>query len=100
METPQQPRIFVQIASYRDPDCQWTIKDLFEKAFHPERIFAGIAWQFVEEEDGACFREPYRYPDQVRAHASDARLSRGTCCKALLLSLHGACLTQRASASS
>jgi hypothetical protein len=80
VETPQQqPRIFVQIASYRDPDCQWTLKDLFEKAAHPERIFAGIAWQFVEEEDGACFREPYRYPDQVRVHASDARLSRGTC---------------------
>lgn len=79
VETPQQPRIFVQIASYRDPDCQWTIKDLFEKATHPEHIFAGIAWQFVEEEDCACFREPYPYPDQVRVHASDARLSRGTC---------------------
>jgi len=80
VETPQQePRIFVQIASYRDPDCQWTVKDLFEKAAHPERIFAGIAWQFVEAEDGACFRETYPYPDQVRVLASDARLSRGTC---------------------
>lgn len=25
-------RIFVLIASYRDPDCQWTIKDLFSSA--------------------------------------------------------------------
>ena len=24
--------IFVQIASYRDPELQWTLKDLFEKA--------------------------------------------------------------------
>ncbi|HSQ97621.1 MAG TPA: GlcNAc-transferase family protein [Rickettsiales bacterium] len=23
--------IFVQIASYRDPELQWTLKDLFEK---------------------------------------------------------------------
>jgi UDP-N-acetylglucosamine (GlcNAc):hydroxyproline polypeptide GlcNAc-transferase len=78
-ETPQQPRIFVQIASYRDPDCQWTIKDLFEKALHPERIFVGVTWQFVEKEDRGCFVEPYRYPEQVRVHVSDARQSKGTC---------------------
>ena len=50
------PRIFVQIASYRDPDCQNTVKDLFEKAAHPERIFVGICWQFIKGEDDDCFR--------------------------------------------
>ena len=28
----ERERIFVQIASYRDPDCQWTIKDLYDYA--------------------------------------------------------------------
>lgn len=73
------PRIFVQIASYRDPDCQWTVKDMFEKAAHPERVFAGICWQFVRDEDEQCFEEPYPYPDHVRVHEVDATRSKGVC---------------------
>ena len=73
------PRIFVQIASYRDPDCQLTVKDLFEKATHPERITVGICWQFIREEDQSCFVVPYPYPDQVRVHEVDARQSKGVC---------------------
>lgn len=76
---PQAPRIFVQIASYRDPECQWTVKDLFAKAAHPERVSVGICWQFVEEEDAVCFTEPYPRPAQVRVHAVDARHSQGVC---------------------
>jgi Rps23 Pro-64 3,4-dihydroxylase Tpa1-like proline 4-hydroxylase len=75
----QKPRIFVQIASYRDPDCQWTVKDMFEKATHPERIFAGICWQFIKGEDDAFFKEPYPRPKQVRVHEMDARESKGVC---------------------
>lgn len=73
------PRIFVQIASYRDPDCQRTVQDMFAKAKHPERIFAGICWQFVKEEDAICFEIPYKYPAQVRVHEVDARKGRGVC---------------------
>ncbi len=58
-------RIFVQIASYRDPECQWTVKDMFEKATYPDRIFAGICWQYDPEEDADCFRIVTR-PNQVR----------------------------------
>lgn len=36
------PRIFVQIASYRDTECQHTVRDLFEKANDPDRVFVGI----------------------------------------------------------
>ncbi len=72
-------RIFVQIASYRDPECQWTVKDLFEKAEHPQSITVGICWQFVKGEDDICFREPYPYPDQVRVHEEDARTGQGVC---------------------
>ena len=39
-------RIFVQIASYRDDECQHTVADMFAKAAHPERIFVGICWQY------------------------------------------------------
>ena len=73
------PRIFLQIASYRDPDCQWTVKDLFDKAAFPERIFVGICWQFVEDEDQVCFQEAYSRPGQVRVRCADARRSRGVC---------------------
>jgi hypothetical protein len=37
--------IFVQIASYRDPECEKTVQDLFAKAKHPERISVGICLQ-------------------------------------------------------
>ena len=36
------PKIFVQIASYRDRECQYTVKDLFDKATHPERLSVGV----------------------------------------------------------
>ncbi|MGE3714633.1 MAG: GlcNAc-transferase family protein, partial [Alphaproteobacteria bacterium] len=73
------PTIFVQIASYRDPECQWTVKDLFAKAKCPERIHVGICWQFIKDEDKKCFVEPYPYPDQVRVLEFDARESKGVC---------------------
>ena len=73
------PTIFVHVASYRDPDCQWTVKDLFEKAEHPERIRVGICWQFVEGEDKACFVEPYPYPNHIRLHEVNALVSKGAC---------------------
>jgi len=72
------PRIYVQIASYRDPECQWTIKDLFERATHPERVFVGVLWQTIEAEDAHCFEVPPR-PAQVRARHVDARESLGAC---------------------
>lgn len=72
------PRIFVSIASYRDTECQWTVKDLFEKARHPERISVGICWQFIREEDADCFVVRTR-PEQCRVIEVDARESRGVC---------------------
>lgn len=74
---PDQPstRIFVQIASYRDRECQWTVKDLFAKARHPERIFVGICWQTFPDLDHDCFEVETR-PDQVRVlhfHARDTK---------------------------
>lgn len=76
--TPKE-RIFVQIASYRDPECQWTVKDLFEKASHPDRISVGICWQFVPEDDKDCFEIPYPRPKQVRVINVHAKDSMGVC---------------------
>lgn len=61
------PTIFVSIASYRDPECQFTVRDLFAKAAHPERIFAGICWQADPEADRDCFIVDPPYPDHVRS---------------------------------
>ena len=38
-------RIFVQIASYRDPELVPTIRDCISKAKHPENLTFGICWQ-------------------------------------------------------
>ncbi len=44
-------KIFVQIASYRDPQLIPTIEDMLEKASHPENLTFGICWQYDETED-------------------------------------------------
>ena len=74
----EMPRIFVQIASYRDRECQWTVKDLFEKASYPERITVGVCWQFDAEDDADCFEISTR-PEQVRISPYDWREGEGVC---------------------
>ncbi len=71
-------RIFVQIASYRDPECQWTLRDMFEKATNPDRVFAGVVWQYIADEDAHCFIMETR-PKQVRIQRFNARFSKGVC---------------------
>jgi hypothetical protein len=69
-------RIFVGIASYRDTECQWTVRDLFAKAAKPERISVGICWQVIPGEDDDCFQFETR-PEQVRAVRFHANESKG-----------------------
>jgi len=70
--------IFVSIASYRDPECQWTVKDLFAKAKYPDRVFVGVCWQFIASEDQDCFAIETR-AEQVRRVDFDALESKGAC---------------------
>jgi hypothetical protein len=42
--------IFIQIASYRDPQLLPTLRDMIEKAEHPENLRIGIAWQHSSED--------------------------------------------------
>jgi hypothetical protein len=51
-----QPHIFVSIAAFRDEECQWTLRDLFLQAAHPERVFAGVVWQVDPQADAAFTR--------------------------------------------
>ena len=37
--------IFIQIASYRDPQLLLTLKDCIKNAKYPENLRFGIAWQ-------------------------------------------------------
>eukprot|EP00955_Chlamydomonas_euryale_P039738 351491-Chlamydomonas_euryale.AAC.25 len=54
------PTIFVSIASYRDPETRWMIRDLFSKvdmAARPHLIWAGIVWQ-VDANEAAELTAP------------------------------------------
>lgn len=42
--------IFVQIASYRDPQLIPTLNDLIEKAAHPENLRVTVCWQHGKDE--------------------------------------------------
>lgn len=65
--------IFVNIACYRDPECEPTIRDLFEKARHPEQINVGVVLQTMPSDriDVALSR--------VRVARVDASRSQGVC---------------------
>jgi hypothetical protein len=43
-------KIFIQIASYRDPQLPFTLKDCIEKAKFPDNLVFCIAWQHGPEE--------------------------------------------------
>ena len=50
-------KIFVQIASYRDPELIPTIKECIAKAKHPENLTFGICWQRDETENLDQFKD-------------------------------------------
>jgi glycosyltransferase involved in cell wall biosynthesis len=57
----QNALIFIQIASYRDPDLVDTIKDLISKAKNPENFTFGICWQRDETESLDEFKDDPRF---------------------------------------
>lgn len=70
-----EPRIFVQIAAYRDPELVPTLRDCVAKASRPDLLRFGIAWQHDETESLAEFAQDSR----VRLFACHWRESRGAC---------------------
>jgi len=48
-------KIFVQLASYRDPQLVPTIEDMLEKADNKDLFTFGICWQYDETEDTSVY---------------------------------------------
>jgi hypothetical protein len=50
MNKDQNKNVYVQLASYRDPELVPTIEDMIIKAKHPENLTFGICWQYDDTE--------------------------------------------------
>lgn len=61
-------KIFVSIASYRDPELIPTIKDCLEKADYPENLVFSIAWQHSKDDAWDTLDE---FKDDSRFHIID-----------------------------
>jgi hypothetical protein len=70
--------IFIQIASYRDPELLPTIHDCIANAKYPENLRFGIAWQHSEEDTWDTLDE---YKDDSRFRIIDIphTETKGTC---------------------
>ncbi len=69
--------IFVQLASYRDPELPRTIASALANARHPEALRFGVCWQHSQDERRAM--RPYLDHPQVRIDAVPWQESRGCC---------------------
>lgn len=71
-------QIFVQIASYRDPQLLSTLNDCLLKAKYPENLIFSIAWQHSIEDE---WDNLYQYKDDPRFKILDVdyRDSKGAC---------------------
>ena len=58
---PSKNTIFVQIASYRDPELLPTLRDMFAKAKHPNNIVVALCWQHDEKESLEEFADDKRF---------------------------------------
>jgi glycosyltransferase involved in cell wall biosynthesis len=70
--------IFVQIASYRDPELTKTLKDMIDKATYPENLRIGISWQHSDADDWDKLDD---YKDDKRFRILDINYkdSKGVC---------------------
>lgn len=79
-------RIFVSIASYRDPLLATTIKDALENAAYPDRIVFGVVDQSYSNEK---YEVPIELRSQVRYVGIDPGDARGACwARSLCMSLY------------
>jgi len=71
-------KIFIQIASYRDPELLNTLKDCIDKAEKPENLVFGICWQHSKDDEWDNLDE---YKDDPRFRIVDVNYteSKGAC---------------------
>jgi hypothetical protein len=77
-ETPEDT-IFVSVASYRDTQCLDTIKDMFAKAKHPARIYAGICEQNTASSKESCVPTEFKFHSNVRRITIPDNEAKGPC---------------------
>ena len=70
--------IFIQIASYRDPQLLPTLKDMLDKADHPEHLRLGICWQHCDK-DAWDSLEEYKQDERFRIIDVNYSESKGVC---------------------
>ena len=71
-------KIFIQIASYRDPQLLPTLRDMFANADHPENINVGIAWQRCVDDEWDNLDE-YKDDKRVKIIEIDYKKAKGVC---------------------
>ena len=71
-------KIFIQIASYRDPELPKTVASALSSAEHPERLVFGICRQF-NPDDGCDSLDAYAGDARFRIDDVDCKDSRGCC---------------------
>lgn len=64
--------IFIQIASYKDPELIKTIKDCIKRADHPGRLTFGICWQYADDENLGAYEHDPRFRIH-KIHWKDAK---------------------------
>lgn len=71
-------KIFIQIASYRDPELLNTLRDCIEKSKYPDNLVFSIAWQHSEQDEWDNLDE---YKDDPRFKIIDINYteSKGAC---------------------
>lgn len=78
MEYMMSDKIYVQIASYRDPELLPTIRDCIKRADNPENLVFGIAWQHSKEDEWDTLEEYVNDP-RFRIIDIDYKDAKGTC---------------------
>ena len=75
----QEDTIFIQIASYRDPQLLPTIKDCIKNAKNPQNLHFCVAWQFDEDERLKTETELLSISDNIKIIHIPYKQSKGAC---------------------
>jgi hypothetical protein len=70
--------IFVQIASYRDPQLLATLDDMIANSKYPKRLRIGIAWQHSQQDEWDSL-EKYKKDARFKILDIDYKESKGVC---------------------
>ena len=71
-------KIFIQIASYRDPQLNPTLKNCIENAKYPKNLVFSIAWQHSKDDEWDNLDE-YKNDPRFKIIDIDYKLSKGAC---------------------